>query len=338
MKFSLDSVGYGGYFTDGENISLEESMKRASKFGYDAVCIYAHRPIGFPMDFSQDRRKKLKDLAKELDLEFGAVVCCTNFMKGNHALLYPQEKEILYVRDAIKMAKDLDMKIVRVLAAFYGYFQNPYAGQGYGNPAFESRSLRVSQNKDWLEAWHDVKDGLKEVALMAKDEGITLALQTHPEITNNNEETLEMIEEIGVDSLKVGLDLPLLESHEHDFVRKTVHSMKDLMVYSHSISIATKATVGGAVFGWDEVEPGSDKDPCPWEVFMEACKEIGYDGYLSHEQCSPIIVKNHKIGDLAEVDRRYVGALNYLKPLALKLDYYTGHKELTNQSAEAALA
>ena len=326
MKISLDTVGYGGYFTDGEHTPLEEAMKRASQFGYDAVCFYAHRPMAFPMDISQDRRKKLKDLAGKLDLELGAVVCCTNFMKGNHVLLYPQEKEVLYVKEAIKLAKDMDMKIVRVLAAFYGYFQNPYANTGYGNPAFESRSRRVSQSKDWLEAWHQVREGLREVALMAQDEGITLALQTHPEITNNNEETLEMIDEVGVESLKVGLDLPLFESQDPDFIRKTVRSMKGLMVYSHSISIMAKKTVGGIPYGWEEVTPGSEKDPCQWEVFLQTCQEIGYDGYLSQEQCSPIIVKGHKIADLKEVDKRYVEALNYFKPILKKMNYYSGHK------------
>jgi sugar phosphate isomerase/epimerase len=225
------------------------------------------------------------------------------------------------------MAKDMGMSIVRVLAAFYGYFQNPYARQGYGAPAFESRSRRVSRNEDWLEAWHQVRESLKEVALYAQDRGITLALQTHPEITGNNEETLEMIEEVGVSSLKVGLDLPLFESQEPDFIRKTVLSMKDLMVYSHSISIAPNFTVGGAVYSWEEVEPGHPKDRCKWEVFLKACKEIGYDGLLSHEQCSPIIAEGHKLGDIAEVDRRYQAAIAYLKPLVKKLDYYTGHKE-----------
>lgn len=266
------------------------------------------------------------ELALKLDLELGAVVCCTNFMKGSHALLYPQEKEILYVRDCIRLAKDMGMGVVRVLAAFYGYFQNPFAGTGYGNPAFESRSARVSQNKDWLEAWHQVREALTEVAKMAQDEGITLALQTHPEVTNNNDETLEMIEEVGVPSLKVGLDLPLLESFAPDFVRKTVHRMKGLMAYSHSISIAGKKTVGGVTYGWDEVTPGSERDPCPWKVFLEACKEIGYDGYLSHEQCSPMIVSGHKIANLSQVDERYRDALAYLKPIVKQLNYYTGHK------------
>jgi sugar phosphate isomerase/epimerase len=327
MRLSLDCVGYGGYFTDGETITAETALKRAAKFGYDAMCIYAHRPIGFPMDFDEKRRQRLKAQAARLDMELGAVVCCTNFMRGNHVLLYPQEKEIMYVKDCIDFAVDMDMQIVRILAAFYGYFQNPYAGQGYGNPAFESRSERVSQNKDWLEAWHQVKDAIKEVAKYAQDKGITLALQTHPEITNNNEETLEMLEEVNVPSLKVGLDLPLFESHDPDFVVKTVKSMKGLMVYSHTISIAGKATVGGAPFGWDEVEPGCEKDPCPWELFIKTCKQIGYDGLLSHEQCSPIIIKGHKIGKLKEVDRRYQHAHDYFKPILKKLKCYTGHKK-----------
>jgi len=328
MKLSLDSIGYGGYFTaPGESLPLEETFRRAAKFGYDAVCIYAHRPLGFPLDMHKDRKKRLVDLAQELDLELGAVVCCTNYMKGDHMLLYPQEKEIMYTRACIDMAKDMGMKIVRILAAFYGYFRNPYGDQGYGGPAFESRSRRVSRNEDWLEAWHSVREALTEVARYARDRGVILALQTHPEITGNNEETLELIEEVGVDSLKVGLDLPLFESQDPDFIRKTVRSMKGLMVYSHTISLAANKTVGGAPYTWEEVSPGHPKDPLNWEVFFKACKEIGYDGLFSHEQCSPIVIKGHRLGDIATVDERYQEAIAYLKPLLKKLDCYTGHKK-----------
>jgi sugar phosphate isomerase/epimerase len=329
MKLSLDSIGYGGYFTRrGESATLEEAMRRAAQFGYDAVCVYAHRPIGFPMDIGTDRRKALRDLAAELDLEFGAVVCCTNFQEGHHVLLYPQEKEILYVRSAIDLARDLGAGVVRVLAAFHGYFQNPYASHGYGSPAFESRSKRVSRNEDFLEVWHEVRRGLTEVALYAQDRGVTLALQTHPEITGNNEETLAMLDEVNVPSLKVGLDLPLLESFDPGFVRKTVHSMRGLMVYSHTISLAKSFTVGGAFYSWEEVTPGSEKDVLPWRVFLEACHEIGYAGFLSHEQCSPVLVKGHVLGGLETVDRRYMDALAFFRPLLGELRAYSGHKGL----------
>jgi sugar phosphate isomerase/epimerase len=241
-------------------------------------------------------------------------------------LAYPREKEILYTRSAIDLARELGAGVVRVMAAFYGYFQNPYAAQGYGAPAFESRSRRVSRNEDFLDAWHQVREALTEAALYARDQGIVLALQTHPEITGNNEETLAMVEEVGVESLKVGLDLPLFESFEPDFVRRTVRSMKGLMVYSHTISLAKSYTVGGAPYSWEEVTPGSERDTLPWEVFLAACKEIGYTGYLSHEQCSPIIVKGHKLGGLDTIDARYVESRNYFRGLLKKLDCYTGHK------------
>lgn len=326
MKLSMDTISYAGYFTDGEHLPIEEAMERANKFGFDAVDVFAHRPVAFPMDLDDDRRKKIVDHAKALNLDLACVECCTNYMLGNHMLVFPQEKEILYTKDAIKLAADLGIPVVRILAGFIGYFMNPLARGGYGNPAFESRSRRVSRNRDWLEQWHAVKDALREVALMAQDAGVILALQTHPEITNNNEETLEMIDEVGVDSLKVGVDLPLFESQDPKFIRDTVLSMKGLMVHSHSISIVNKCTVGGSVFGWDEVVPGSERDCCDWETFFKACKEIGYDRYLAHEQCSPIIAKGHKVAGLDEVDRRNQAAIDYLKGLLKKLDYYSGKR------------
>jgi sugar phosphate isomerase/epimerase len=63
MKLSLHSVAYGGYFYDGPALSLEETVRRAARFGYDAVEIFAHRHVGFPMDFSPDRRKALEGRA-----------------------------------------------------------------------------------------------------------------------------------------------------------------------------------------------------------------------------------------------------------------------------------
>jgi sugar phosphate isomerase/epimerase len=329
MKLSLDVIGYGGYFTlPGEMLSLEEAVKRAAKFGYDAACIYAHRPLGFPLDLNSERRKKLVDLYQEVDLEMGAVVCCTNFMRGNHVLLYPQEKEILYVKECIDMAKELGSPIVRVLSAFYGYFQNPLASTGYGFPAFESRSHRVSRAEDWLEAWHDVKDGLTEVSKYAQDAGIQLALQTHPEILGNNEETIEMIGEIGNPNLKVGLDLPLLESQDHDFIRKTVRNMKDYMIYSHTISLKKNQTIGGAHYSWEEVAPGSEKDPMQWEIFIKALKENDYQGLLSAEICSPVIIDSHRLGSIETIDERYNESKEYLRGLLDKYDCYSGHKDI----------
>ena len=145
MKLSLDTIGYGGYFTENfEKLPLEDAVRRAAKYGYDAACIFAHRPLGFPMDFDAERRKKLVDLYKKLDLEMGAIVCCNNFVDSNHVLVFNTEKEVMYTRQCIDLAVDVGSTIVRVMASLWGYFQNPNAGQGYGLPSFETRSRRVS--------------------------------------------------------------------------------------------------------------------------------------------------------------------------------------------------
>ena len=327
MKLSLDTIGYGGYFTkDFEKLSLEDSVRRAAKYGYDAACIFAHRPLGFPMDLDMERRKKLSELYKELGVEVGAVVCCNNFVDANHVLVFNTEKEIMYTKQCIDLAVDMGSNLVRVMASLWGYFQNPFAGNGYGLPSFESRSRRVSRGEDYLESWHQVRVALTEVAKYAKDKGVTLALQTHPEITDNNDDTLEMLDEVGVDSLKVGVDLPLMESYDPTAVKETVQKMAKVMVYSHTISLANIKTIGGGVVGWKEVTPGEPEDPLPWDIFIETCKEISYSGLLSHEQCSPIVVKGHQMGSIATVDKRYVDARNYFRKLLKKYNCYTGNK------------
>jgi sugar phosphate isomerase/epimerase len=327
MKLSLDVIGYGGYFTkNNDQLSLEDSIRRAAKFGYDAACIFAHRPLGFPMDLDSERRKRLVDLYQELDLEVGAIVVCNNFVDSNHVLVFNTEKEIMFTKQCIDLAVDIGSPIVRVMASLWGYFSNPFKDQGYGLPAFESRSRRVSRGEDYLEAWHQVRVALTEVAKYAEDKGVTLALQTHPEITNNNDDTIAMLEEVGVPCLKVGVDLPLLEGYDPDTVRETVLKMSDRMVYSHTISLATIPTIGGAPYGWEEVTPGSERDPLPWETFVQACKDIGYKGFLSHEQCSPIVVKGHQLGDVSTVDKNYVDARNYFQGVLRKLDCYAGNK------------
>lgn len=327
MKLSLDTIGYGGYFTNNyENLSLEDAVRRTAKYGYDAACIFAHRPIGFPMDFDADRRKKLVELYEELDLEMGAIVCCNNFVDSDHVLVFNTEKEIMFTKQCIDFATDIGSNIVRVMASLWGYFQNPRAGQGYGLPSLEARSRRVSRGEDFLDAWHQVRMALSEVAKYAEDKGITLALQTHPEITGNNDETLQMLEEVGINSLKVGVDLPLMESYEPEDVKATIKKMGDKMIYSHTISLASHATIGGAPYSWEEVTPGSEEDKLPWEIFISTLKEIGYNGLLSHEQCSPIVVKEHKLGILKDIDERYVDSRNYFRKVLKKYDCYSGNK------------
>ena len=323
MKLSLDSVAYTGYFFEGRNATLEEIMRRTAKWGYDAVDVYPHRPMAFPMDLDQDRRKALVELANSLDIEFAAIESCTNFMMSDHILTQFQDKELLFVRECCKLAQDLNCKIVRILAAFVGYFMHEYWNLGYSNTAMHSRSIEVSTEDDYLKQWEFVRKGIKEAGNIAADYGITLALQNHPPITNNTKDTLEMVEEVGLDNVKVGLDLPLFSRQDDEYVRNTVLQVGNRMVHSHALGMRFKESLGGT-YGFDEVVPGEGREN--WPAFLKACKEIGYTGYLAYEQCSPIILKGHKKATIEEVDRRFQAGISYLKKLMNDLGAYEGKR------------
>ena len=108
VKVSLDTIGYTGYFYDGQPLSLEECLDRAARFGFDGIDIWPHRPIAFPMDIDKDRRKRLLEQARELGLEFAAVGASTDFRRSDHALTPRQEKEIFFVKECCERLGEMD--------------------------------------------------------------------------------------------------------------------------------------------------------------------------------------------------------------------------------------
>ncbi len=303
FKISLDTIGYAGFFYDGPALTIEQAIERAAKYGFDGVDIWPHRPIGFPMDISSDRRKKLAEMAGELGLTISAIEAATDFRRSDHLLCPRQEKEIFFVRQCCELARDLGCPVVRILAAYTGYFWHVGWNLGSSNTAmWKTRSIEVSREEDFLIEWEFARDGIREAAEIAGDCGVTLALQNHPPLTNSTSETLAMVEEIDHPNLKMTLDLPLFESQDVDFVRDTVREVGDRMVHSHLIGIQFLGGLGNT-YGFREVHPSQGREN--WIEFFKACHEIGYDGHFAHEQCSPVFRKGHERATLADIDRNY---------------------------------
>jgi sugar phosphate isomerase/epimerase len=323
MKVSLDSISYASYFTQGESLSLEDVIRKAAHFGFDGVDVFPHRPMAFPMDLDKGRRKAHVDLAGSLGVELGALEAVTNFMRSRHVLTQSQDKELLFVRECCQLAQDLNIKVIRIFAGFLGYFMTQESAQGYGTPAMQSRSLDVSTSDDYLRQWEYVRAGIHEAGLIAQDHGVTLALQNHPPITNNTEETIEMVDEVGLPSVQMGLDLPLLARQDDASIREVVLQVGRRMVHSRITAIRLKETLVG-VAGFDEVVVGEGRENFP--AFLQACAEVGYDGFLGYEQCSPIILKGHRKGTLKEVDRRNQACVAYVQGLLQDLGLYTGSR------------
>ncbi len=321
MKLSLDSIAYCGYFYDGAPLSLEDTVRRAAKFGYDAVEVFPHRPMAFPMDISPDRRKLLVDLAGSLGIEFAAVGACTNYTMADHILAQRQDKELLFVKECCKLAQDLNCKIVRTFAAWIGYFMPEHWQQGYSNTAMHTRSVDVSTEDDYLRQWDYARSGIREAGKIGADYGVTLALQNHPPLTNCLQDCIEMVEEVDLPNVKISLDLPLFERQDDEYVSQSVRRVGESMVHSHALGSTFKKSLVGE-YGFDETIPGQGREN--WPAFFKACAEIGYSGYLSYEQCSPIVVKGHKKGTIDEVDRRFRAGREYLASLMNETGAYSG--------------
>ncbi len=182
MKISLHSVSYSGFFYSGKSLSIEEIIDKASSFGYDGIELMAKRPHAMPMDLDQKARKRIRELTNSYGVELAALASYTDF-SGPEVL--KRELNLLYIHDVLKMARDLDVKIVRVLAA------------GSGD---------VDSTLSYSKHWELCREGLKEASKWAEDYDVTLVLQNHPPVMESFKDVMEMIEEVGSNFLKACID------------------------------------------------------------------------------------------------------------------------------------
>jgi sugar phosphate isomerase/epimerase len=317
IKQSLDAVNYGAYFYNGDALSMEAIVDRAASFGYDAVDLWPHRPLCFPPDLSKEKRKNLLSYAKDKGIEFAAVDACTNFMRTDHILVPHLEKELLYVRSCCELAADLDCKVIRILPAFIGYFWQEFWDKGYCQTAMHSRTLEVSTQDDYLLEWDSVRAGVIESGKIAKEYGVTLAVQGHPPVVNCVQDLIDLVEEVGMDNVKIGLDLPLFDRQDEEYIRKVVLQIGKKMAHSHTLGVQLRYGPSGVVYASQEVVPGDGIEN--WLPFFKACKEIGYEGYFAYEQCAPFLMPGHKKPTIEEFDRRQKVGFDFIKSFEGKI-------------------
>jgi sugar phosphate isomerase/epimerase len=311
IKQSLDAVNYGAYFYNGNPLSMEAVVDRAVKFGYDGVDLWPHRPLSFPPDLSTEARKYLLRYANDKGIKFAAVDACTNFMRTDHVLVPHTEKELLYVRSCCELARDMDCKVVRILPAFIGYFWQEYWDKGYCQTAMHSRTVEVSTQDDYLLEWESVRNGIIESGIIAQEYGVTLAVQGHPPIVNCVQDLIDLVDEVSMDNVKIGLDLPLFDHQEEEYITRTVKQIGKKMIHSHTLGVKLRYGPSGVIYASEEVVPGDGIEN--WLPFFKACKEIGYEGYFAYEQCAPFLMSGHKKPTIEEIDRRQKVGFDFVK-------------------------
>jgi len=308
MKFALLSVTYGGLFYKGPALSLEQQIYKAKQLGFEGLAIETKRPVASPLDLTKEYRNRIKSIAADEGIVICAVESMSNFA-GRH--MEERENNLAMMRLVLELANDLGVELVKIFAAWPGIINDEEDVALYGQYERGNYYKRLFP-KD-LRRWNHCVGGIREVADIASDMGITLALQNHaPVLTPGYEDTLNMMQEIDRKNVKMCLDVPLFYDRQSDeYVRQAVQKCEKYIVHTHYGAWNFSETDEGAIM--QEPSP-STGELINYRAFIEELHNVGYDGYLTSEYCLPVI-KDHKIAGIDEIDHATKISLQYMKQL-----------------------
>ena len=308
MKIGLYSITYRGVWYRGDALDIFQIVRLAKQQGWEGVELDTERPHAAPMDLSRDDRKRLRDLAGEAAIELCAV-------SPNCDLSSPvpvqREAMICYVRECIKLARDLGSPICKIFAAWRGITVNDGlatydATYGYDQYGFWKTDRR-----------RFVLESMRELCRVAEDCGIVLAMQNHgPDIVNRYQDVLSLIDEVGSPAFKACMDIniePEAESPEH--AREMAARSGALQVHSHMNGEFARRPDGSV-----ELVAGGYYDRSFWgrqvayPAYIDALVENGYQGYMDWEFCHPAL-ENGKPAGLEYVHNQTRMAFEYLSAL-----------------------
>ena len=308
MKIGIYSVTYRGVWYKGEALNVFQLARLAKSQGWEGLELDTERPHAAPMDMRADDRKRLRDLAAELSLPLSAV-------SPNCDLSSPvpsrQEAVICYVRECIKLAHDLGAPICKIFAAWRGITLHDGIG-----------SYDLTYAHDPYPFWkedrrHFAVAAIRELAQVAGDYGVTLAIQNHgPDLVNNYRDTLSLNEEVGSPHFKACMDINI-EDEPESAARawEMVKASGKLQVHSHVNGEFVRDAEGQVVLagaGYFDQHFWGRKVAYP--AYFEALAASGYEGYLDWEFCHPAMENGKSVG-IEYVHNQTRLAFEYMKQL-----------------------
>jgi sugar phosphate isomerase/epimerase len=308
MKFALLTVTYGGLFYKGEALSIEQQIHKAKELGFDALAIETKRPVASPLDLTKTDRDKIKRISEDEGIPLCAIESMSNFA-GKH--MEERENNLAMMRMVLELAKDLGVDLVKIFAAWPGIINDEEAVAMYGS--FERGNYYKRLFPAELRLWNRCVEGIRQVADIAADMGITLALQNHaPVLTKGYEDTLVMMQEVDRKNVKLCIDAPLFYERQSDeYIREAVQTCGKNLVHTHYGAWNFSKNSDGEIVQNPSPSTG---EPINYQAFIEELHNVGYKGYLTSEYCLPVY-KNHQFAGIDEVDFATRITLQYMKQL-----------------------
>jgi sugar phosphate isomerase/epimerase len=294
MKIGLHSVSYSGTWGGQACLGLDAFIRKTADLGFEAVELAAKRPHASPLDMGRRERKAIRSRLEASGMLLSCMASYHDFAPffahGDMAYL---EKELVYLDAVLEMSKDLGAGLVRV---YTGYAKDgvPYRAQ-----------------------WERCVAGIKEGARRAAGYGISLGVQNHSCIACHPDSLLDFLAEVDEPNVKVILDAPYIANLDLP-LRETVLKFKGLVAHSHLTDFIRRQkyryvpeTVTYEPDGLEMIAVPVGRGSTDYREFIAALVEIGYDGVLSYEMCSPLVGG----GSEANLDRTAKEALSAVREI-----------------------
>jgi len=296
MKVGLYSITFLGIWFRGESPTMEEQIQLAKEYGYDGFEIDGKRPHGNPLDWPTKRCKEFRAYADSQGIEIYGVAANNDF---SSPIPEHREAQIAYVKELIRMTKDLGAKTLRLFLAWPGVTRHPQLAQyTLAHDIWKYTHEKFTEEEIW--AW--CREGMVESAKYAEDAGVILALQNHKPVVKDYPEVLKMVKEVNSNNLKVSLDVWCLEEKTPEYIQKAAQAVGNLQVLSH---------FGDDIYDRDKdgIIKGADYFP----HFIRAMQDIGYSGYLGYELCHPLPVVNGQTVGIEYAKTKAKDACEFMK-------------------------
>ena len=251
------------------NVFSPEEMEKAiinlSYMGYDALEFWDQYLRKVDISWLVDRLQHSR-------IEVSQICPYFNFTGSKE----DWEKSIKIAGRYIGLAKKLNTKLIRVFTG------------------------KVGSEEATKKQWKAGVEGLKKICAMGKEEGITFVLETHPgSLMDTSKSTLRILEEVGMDNLKVNLQVPL-KGEEDPLISAEKLGRYTVHLHAHNWKYLKED------YTWGELT-FLDSGCYDFEKFIRILHSKGFNGYISIEHAdhnglrNPYKTAQHEIKYLKDI-------------------------------------
>jgi fructoselysine 3-epimerase len=249
VKISYNNWAYTSFFVWAPAYTLDETIKRLAKIGYDGIEIGAGAPHAYPGQLTPSRRSEVRDLFEEHGIACSSMLPAPSGGTGNNPCS-PLAEERAWAINHYKELIDL--------------CETWKAGKLIFLPGW--RVFGTTRR----EAWKWSRAALTEVAEYAGEHNVQLVIEPTSHDTNMCEssyDAIELMEDVGSPNVKLMFDT-FHVLYRREVISDYVYEMGADLTHVH-------------IADSDRLPPGKGRGDFP--AMMDALIDVGFDGYLTME-------------------------------------------------------